>query len=108
MASWRTSLLSASVKSAIRLALGAQREDVSRLFVRRGLRLTGVGVALGLAAALGLTRLMSSLVFGVSTTDFPTYAIVSSLLSGVAWLATSLPARRASRVDPIVALRLDV
>jgi predicted permease len=92
----------------IRLALGAQREDVSRLFVRHGLWLTGLGVALGIAAALGLTRLMSSLVFGVSTSDTVTYAIVSASLGGVALLATYLPARRASRVDPISALRWDM
>jgi predicted permease len=91
----------------IRMALGAQRGDVSRLFVRHGLWLTALGVALGIGAALGFTRLMSSLVFGVSTTDAVTYATVSASLGGVALLATYLPARRASRVDPISALRAD-
>jgi putative ABC transport system permease protein len=92
----------------IRMALGAQRGDVSRLFVRHGLRLTALGVALGIGAALGFTRLMSSLVFGVSMTDVVTYATVSASLGGVALLATYLPARRASRVDPISALRWDI
>jgi putative ABC transport system permease protein len=91
----------------IRMALGAQRGDVSRLFVRHGLWLTALGVALGIGAALGFTRLMSSLVFGVSTTDVVTYVAVSASLGGVALLATYLPARRASRVDPISALRWD-
>ena len=89
----------------IRMALGAQRADVCRLFVRHGLWLSAVGVALGIGAALGFTRLMSSLVFGVSTTDPVTYVTVSASLGGVALLATYLPARRAARVDPISALR---
>jgi predicted permease len=92
----------------IRMALGAQRGDISRLFVRHGLWLTALGVALGIGAALGFTRLMSSLVFGVSTTDAVTYATVSASLAGVALLATYVPARRASRVDPISALRWDL
>jgi predicted permease len=91
----------------IRMALGAQRGDVSRLFVRHGLWLTALGVALGIGAALGFTRLMSSLVFGVSTTDLVTYVTASASLGGVALLATYLPARRAARVDPISALRWD-
>ena len=92
----------------IRMALGAQAADVSRLFVRHGLWLTGAGVALGVLAAVGLTRLMSSLLFGVSPMDPMTYAAVSVALGAVALLATYLPARRASRIDPIVALRTDV
>jgi putative ABC transport system permease protein len=92
----------------IRIALGAQSGDVSRLFVRHGLWLTGAGVALGVLAAVGLTRLMSSLLFGVSPMDPMTYAAVSIALGAVALLATYLPARRASRIDPIVALRSDV
>jgi putative ABC transport system permease protein len=92
----------------MRMALGAQRRDVTILFVRHGLWLTGIGVALGVGAALALTRLMSSLVFGISTTDVVTYATVSASLEGVALLATYLPARRASRVDPISALRWDL
>jgi putative ABC transport system permease protein len=92
----------------IRMALGAQAGDVSRLFVRHGLWLTGAGVALGVLSAIGLTRLMSSLLFGVSPMDPVTYAAVSVALGAVALLATYLPARRASRIDPIVALRSDV
>jgi predicted permease len=92
----------------IRMALGAQSGDVSRLFVRHGLWLTGTGVALGVLAAVGLTRLMSSLLFGVSPMDPITYAAVSVALGAVALLATYLPARRAARIDPIVALRSDV
>jgi putative ABC transport system permease protein len=92
----------------IRMALGAQTGDVSRLFVRHGLWLTGAGVALGVLAAVGLTRLMSSLLFGVSPMDPATYAAVSVALGAVALLATYLPARRAARIDPIVALRSDV
>jgi putative ABC transport system permease protein len=91
----------------IRMALGAQRRDVCRLFVRHGLWLTAIGVALGIGAALAFTRLMSSLVFGVSTTDVVTYVSVSVSLGGIAWLATYLPARRAARVDPLCALRSD-
>jgi putative ABC transport system permease protein len=91
----------------IRMALGAQRRDVARLFVRHGLWLTTLGVALGIGAALGFTRLMSSLVFGVRTTDLVTYLTVSASLGGVALLATYVPARRAARVDPISALRWD-
>jgi ABC-type antimicrobial peptide transport system permease subunit len=91
----------------IRMALGAQRRDVARLFVRHGLWLTTLGVALGIGAALGFTRLMSSLVFGIRTTDLVTYLTVSASLGGVALLATYVPARRAARVDPISALRWD-
>ena len=81
---------------------------MSRLFVRHGLWLTGAGVALGVLSAIGLTRLMSSLLFGVSPMDPVTYAAVSVALAAVALLATYLPARRAARIDPIVALRSDV
>ena len=91
----------------IRMALGAQRGDVSRLFVRHGLVLTGIGVVLGLGLAAGLTRLMSAQLFGVSPVDPLTYATVSIGLAAVALLATYLPARRAARVDPVVALRSD-
>jgi putative ABC transport system permease protein len=92
----------------IRIALGAQIGDVRRMFLRHGLRLTATGIALGIGAALGLTRVMSALLFGVGPMDPMTYAAVAGALTGVALLATYLPARRASRVDPMIALRADV
>ena len=91
----------------IRTALGAQPAVLLRTFVRQGLVLAGVGAALGLAAAAGLTRLMSSLLFGVTPLDPLTYAAVSALLIGAAALASYLPARRATRVNPVIALRYE-
>jgi putative ABC transport system permease protein len=91
----------------IRMALGAERADVLRMVVGHGLRLSLIGIGAGLAAALGLTRLMSSMLFGVRPTDFVTFAAVSLLLAGVAVLASYVPARRATRVDPIIALRYE-
>jgi putative ABC transport system permease protein len=91
----------------IRIALGAQRADVSRLFVRHGLVLTAAGVGIGVAGAVGVTRLMGALLFGVSPVDLATFVTVAVALAAVAALATYLPARRAARVDPIVALRSD-
>jgi ABC-type antimicrobial peptide transport system permease subunit len=92
----------------IRMALGAQVGDVRRLFLKHGLSLTLVGIVLGLGAALALTPVMSSLLYGVRPTDPVTYAGVALALAAVTLLATYLPARRASRVSPIVALRSDV
>ncbi|HSR51441.1 MAG TPA: ABC transporter permease [Acidobacteriota bacterium] len=89
----------------VRMALGAQRSDVSRMVLRHGFLLAAGGVVLGLAAALGLTRLMSSLLFGVNPADPLTYAAVSALLTLIVLAATYLPARRASRLDPNRALR---
>jgi putative ABC transport system permease protein len=89
----------------IRIALGAQRSDVLRLIVRQGMTLVVIGVALGLAASIGLTRLMATLLYGVSATDPITFVALSMALCFVALLACWLPARRASGVDPIVALR---
>jgi len=89
----------------IRMALGARQQEVSGLFIRHGLLLTCIGVGLGLGAAAGLTRLMSALLFGVSPLDPLTYGAVSLGLAAIALLASYLPARRASRVDPIEALR---
>ena len=92
----------------IRMALGAQVADVRTLFLRQGLWLTAIGIALGIGGALLLTRLMSALLYGVGPMDPTTYAAVSAALAAVALFATYLPARRASRVDPMVALRSDV
>jgi predicted permease len=89
----------------IRMALGARPAAVSRLFVRHGLVLTGAGLALGIAAAAGLTRLMAALLFGVAAWDPLTYVVVSLGLAAVALLACYLPAWRASRLEPLTALR---
>jgi putative ABC transport system permease protein len=91
----------------VRMALGAQPADIRTLFVSHGLKLVGAGVILGVGGALALTRLLSVLFFGVRPTDAPTYAAVSTGLGAIALVATYLPARRASRVDPVVALRTD-
>jgi predicted permease len=89
----------------IRMALGAQPDGLRKMFVRRGLLLAGIGAITGLLAAAGLTRLMSSLLFGVKALDPLTYAGVAAILIAAAALASYLPARRASRVDPLDALR---
>lgn len=91
----------------IRMAVGAQRSDVLKLVVRQGMILTALGVAVGLAASFGLTRLMSTMLYGVSATDAITFLGVSALLAAVALLACWVPARRASGVDPVVALRAE-
>jgi len=89
----------------IRMALGAQRSDVLKLALGQGLRLVSVGVLIGLAAALVLTRVMTSLLFGVSPTDSMTFITISVVLMSVAALASYIPALRATKVDPIFALR---
>jgi predicted lysophospholipase L1 biosynthesis ABC-type transport system permease subunit len=91
----------------IRLALGARRESVTRMFVRQGLALSGIGAICGLAAALGLTRLMRSLLFEVSPADPLTYAGASAALVLAAAIGSYIPARRATRVDPMEALRAE-
>jgi putative ABC transport system permease protein len=89
----------------IRMALGAQRADVVRLYIKQGMKLVLLGVALGTLGAFALTQVMKSLLFGVSATDAPTFAIITLLLMSVALLACYLPARGAAKVDPLIALR---
>jgi predicted permease len=91
----------------IRIALGAGPRDVMRMIVSQGMGLTGAGVIIGAAAAFGLSRLMKTLIYGVTTTDPTVFLSVAALLSFVAFMATWLPARRATRVDPVVALRYE-
>ena len=92
----------------VRMALGAQIGDVRNMFLRHGLALMATGIALGIGVAVVLTRVMSAFLFGVGPMDPTTYAVVSGALAAVGLLATYLPARRAARVDPMVALRTDV
>jgi putative ABC transport system permease protein len=89
----------------VRVALGANVHDVVRLVIRGALGMTAVGVVLGLVGGFAASRLLGALLFGVTATDIPTFAIASVVILGVAGLASWLPARRAARVDPVVALR---
>ena len=92
----------------IRMALGAGSHDVRTLFLRHGLLLALGGIGIGMAAAAGATRVMATLLFGVSALDPLTYAAVAVALGGTALLASYLPAMRAARIDPAVALRSDI
>ena len=89
------------------MALGARREDVLRMIGKEGLVLTGAGVAIGVVAALGLTRLMTSMLFDVRPADPMTFVAVSLLLAVVALVSSYLPARRAAKVEPMKALRYE-
>jgi putative ABC transport system permease protein len=91
----------------IRIALGASRTNIFRLVVTHGMKMALAGVAIGLLAAFGLTRLMTKMLFGVKATDPITFALISTLLVFVALLACYLPARRATKVDPLRALRTE-
>jgi ABC-type antimicrobial peptide transport system permease subunit len=89
----------------VRIALGAQAGDIVGLVVRQGMTLGGIGIAGGLIAAALVTRVMASLLFGVSAHDAVTFSVVAVVLAAVAFAATVIPATRAMRVDPMVALR---
>jgi predicted permease len=92
---------------AVRMALGAEAHAVQAMVVLQGARITGVGVAIGLLAALALTRVLDSLLFGVGSLDLPTFAAMAAVMLAVALLASYLPARRASLVDPMRSLRVE-
>jgi putative ABC transport system permease protein len=89
----------------IRIALGANRGDIFRMIVGQGAAITLIGVGVGLVASLALTRFLSSQLFGVSATDPLTFASVALLLTAVALMACYIPARRAAKVDPLIALQ---
>ena len=91
----------------VRMALGAQYGSVLALVLRQGLVLAMIGIVTGMLCALGLTRMLSSLLYGVAPTDPVTFAASTTILLGVAILACWLPARRAARIDPVLALRQD-
>jgi ABC-type antimicrobial peptide transport system permease subunit len=89
----------------IRMALGATARDVGRLIVRQGLKLVLIGIVIGVVSALALQRVIGKLLFGISPTDPLTFTMIAFLLIGVALLACWIPARRATKVDPLTALR---
>jgi putative ABC transport system permease protein len=89
------------------MALGATRADIMRLVVGNGMVLTLAGIVIGLLASWGLTRVMTNLLFGITATDLPTFIGVSAVLAAVAFIANYIPARRATRVNPVIALRYE-
>jgi ABC-type antimicrobial peptide transport system permease subunit len=89
------------------MAIGAQRSDVLRMVIGEAARLVAIGIAIGVAASLGITRLLSSFLYGIHTTDPLTFVAVALLLCFVAIAASYIPARRATRVDPVTALRYE-
>jgi len=91
----------------LRMALGAQLSDVQKLILKQGMVLAGIGSVCGLLIALGGARMMKSLLYGVSTSDPITFTCVGLLLFGIAFLSCWVPARRASRVEPMIALRAE-
>jgi ABC-type antimicrobial peptide transport system permease subunit len=91
----------------VRLALGADQSRVRNMVIRQGMTLVLIGVIIGLASAFGLARVMATFLFGVTPRDPVVFVVVPLVLAGVAWLGVWLPARRAARVDPLLALRVE-
>jgi ABC-type antimicrobial peptide transport system permease subunit len=96
-----------SQEIGIRMALGAQRSDVLKMVVGQGMAMAGLGIAIGLGGAYGLSRLLTSLLFGVKPNDPLTFAVVALTLALISLVACWIPARRATRVDPMLALRYE-
>jgi ABC-type antimicrobial peptide transport system permease subunit len=91
----------------VRLALGADAARVRNMVIRQGMTLVAIGVIIGVASALGLARVLATFLFGVTPRDPLVFIVVPLVLAGVAWLGVWLPARRAARVDPVLALRVE-